>query len=726
MTTSLKTGAGTLARAALVSVSAIALSAGALAQEASETERQEEGEQRQEIVTVYGTTNPIAVFDYPGQVSVLTREDIDLRTPSSVSDLLKDVPGMAFSGGPRRTGEVPSIRGFSGQNVLILLDGARQSFTSAHDGRFFADPALLGAAEVVRGPASALYGSGAVGGVLALESADAADLLEEGQIWGARVRAGYQSVNEETLASFTAFTNTGKFDGLASIGLRQSGDIELGDGSSLPSDDDITTGLVKGSYALSDAVKLEASWQRFDNSAFEPNNGQGTLGTGDGVLDRNVEKEITSDTYRLGLGFDPASDWVDSSLTVYQTVTSVDEFDATVPRNISREIETTGLSARNASRFDLGGIETVFTVGGDWYRDEQTGFDSETADATRSGVPDAESEFVGIFAQVEAVASRPLGLPGELIVIPGIRYDEFKSKSDAATGKNEDSAVSPRLAASYGPVEWLRVFASYAEGFRAPSVNELYLDGTHFEVPHPILFDPGAGSFVFVTNEFVPNADLKPEKTETVEFGAGLDFHDLVSNGDRMQAKVSYYESDVEDLINLSVDFSYSPTCFAPPFFPCSAGTTNSANVASAEIEGVEAELRYDSDRSYIRASYASIEGRDLSTGSDLGTLTPDRITVDMGLKAYEWDAIIGLRIQHASDFSRYESDGAGGRTLAETRDSYAVADLYASWSPDSLPGIRFDAGVDNIFDERYERVFESVYEPARNYKIAASWQFGG
>ena len=717
---SARTGAG---RVLLASVSASVLAGAAIAQTPTgDDEAGDNAEQRQETVTVYGTSNPIPVFEYPGQVSVIDREEIELRAPSSISDLLRDVPGMEFSGGPRRTGEVPSIRGFSGQNVLILLDGARQSFTSAHDGRFFVDPALIGTAEVVRGPASALYGSGAVGGVLALETADAADLLEEGQTWGARARIGYQSVNEEQQSSLSAFANTGQFDGLASIGLRQSGDIELGDGSTLPSDDEIVTVIVKGSYAVTDALNVNASWQRFGNEAFEPNNGQGTLGTGDGVLDRNVDKDITSDTFRLGAGFNPSSDFIDSNVTVYQTNTEVEEFDATVPRTISREIETTGASARNASRFDLGPVATTFTIGGDWYRDEQSGFDSEAGDGVRGGVPNAESEFMGLFAQIEAVAERPLGLPGELIVIPGVRYDEFESSSDMVEGVNKDEAISPRFAASYGPVSWFRVFASYAEGFRAPSVNELYLDGTHFEVPHPILFDPMMGSFVFVTNEFVPNPNLKPEKTETMEYGVGVDFHDVVSSGDRVQAKVSYFESDVEDLINLSVDFAYDGTCFAPPFFPCTAGTTNSANVASAELEGVEGEIRYDSDRSYVRASYSSIEGTDLSTGADLGTLSPDRIAVELGLKAYEWTALVGLRLQHSSDLTRYDSTGA----VAEERDSFAVADLYASWQPDMLPGVRFDAGVDNLFDERFERVFEGVYEPGRNYKIAASWQFGG
>ena len=240
----------------MIATSALALVPIAVSEESSP----EETERREDPVTVYGTSNPLPVFDYPGQVTVVDREALDTLAPSAISDALRDVPGLDFAGGPRRTGELPTIRGLSGQNVLILLDGARQSFTSAHDGRFFVDPELIGTAEVVRGPASSLYGSGAVGGVLAFESVDAGDLLPDDEVWGARARLGYQSVNEEALASLTAYTRQGGFDGLASFGIRQSSDIDLGSGAALPSDDDIQTALLKGSYALSDALTLEGSW----------------------------------------------------------------------------------------------------------------------------------------------------------------------------------------------------------------------------------------------------------------------------------------------------------------------------------------------------------------------------------------------------------------------------------------------------------------------------------
>jgi hemoglobin/transferrin/lactoferrin receptor protein len=703
-------------------VSLASLSFGAVAQEAGDDE-----ELREETITVYGTSNPLPVFEYPGQVTVIDREAIDTLAPSAASDLLRDVPGMDFSGGPRRTGEVPSIRGLSGENILILLDGARQSFISAHDGRFFLDPEIIAAAEVVRGPASALYGSGAVGGVLAFETVDAEDLLRSEETWGARVRGGYQDVNGEVFGTTTVFTRQGGLDALASFGLRQSGDITLGSGAELPSDDDINTGLVKFGYDFSDSFSANASWQRFANTAIEPNNGQGTLGTGDSVLDRDVEKEVETEIWRAGAQFNPASDLLDTQITVYQSTSSVDEFDATEPRTISRQIETTGVSLRNAAVIDLGGVETIFTLGGDWYEDEQVGSDT-TADAgVRAGVPNGSSEFTGVFAQIEAEIERPLGLPGRLIVIPAVRYDAFESRSSIDPETNSDEEVSPRLAASYGPVEWLRVFGSYSEGFRAPSINELYLDGVHFPVPHPILFDPAMGQFVFVNNNFVPNPDLVPETSETLEFGLGVNLRDLLQDGDRLQAKVSYYESEVVDLINLSVDVTFDPTCFAPPaFFPCTAGTTNSANIDSAELEGVEAELAYDADRFYARATFASIDGTDTLTGADVGALTPDRFALDLGMKLPEWNARIGTRVQVAGGFERRDSDGAGGLVIVEERDGYGVLDLYATWSPEFARGLRFDFGVENVFEEDYERVFEGVSEPGRNLKIAATYQFGG
>ncbi|MEO1020674.1 MAG: TonB-dependent receptor, partial [Pseudomonadota bacterium] len=503
--------------------------------------------------------------------------------------------------------------------------------------------------------------------------------------------------------------------------------VELGSGAELPSDDEIQTALLKGSYVLTDALTIEGSLQRFTNTAIEPNNGQGVAGTGDGILDRDVEKDITTDTIRLGVNYNPeANDWVDLGFVAYQTSSDVDEFDVTIPRTTVRDIETTGFSIRNASRFSIGTADTTLTIGGDWYKDEQVGTDDQTTDGTRGGVPNGESEFTGIFAQLESVVDTPAG---QFVVIPGIRFDEFESSSSIAPGEeNSDDAVSPRFAASFAPAnaEWLRLFGSYSEGFRAPSINELYLDGVHFEIPHPVLFNSAMGSFVFAPNNFVPNPDLVPEETQTVEFGAGVDFKQVFVPSDRFQAKISYFETEADELINLSVNVVPAATCFAPPFFqPCDWGTSESSNVDNAELEGWEGELSYDSDRFFANASFSTIEGTDLSDGSDLGSLTPDRVALDLGLKVPEWNSLFGARVQHASDFEQRVADDAGGFTVQDERDGYVVVDVYASWRPDLIEGLRLDLGIDNVFDEDYERVFAGVPQPGQNLKLTASWQFG-
>src|SRR3546814_20395590 len=80
---------------------------------------------------------------------------------------------------------------------------------------------------------------------------------------------------------------------VASVAKRDSGSIELGDGSELDnSDDDIVSGLGKISYTFGEHHRVEGSYLTFRNTAEEPNNGQGIAG------DDIVEKEIQSDTWR--------------------------------------------------------------------------------------------------------------------------------------------------------------------------------------------------------------------------------------------------------------------------------------------------------------------------------------------------------------------------------------------------------------------------------------------
>jgi hemoglobin/transferrin/lactoferrin receptor protein len=661
-------------------------------------------------ISVTATRNEIDPFVYPGMVTVIDREEIQRLQPSTPDDMLKLVPNVEFTGGPRRTGEVPSIRGFSGPDVVVLMDGARQNFGSAHDGRFFLDPSLIRSAEVLRGPASALYGSGGTGGVMEFRTVNADDFLEPGETLGATVSGGVQTVNEERTGTFTAYGKPGYgLDLLGSVTRRVSGEIELGDGNTLDNtDDSILSGLVKGGIDLGDHHRVEASFTHFTNDAEEPNNPQG-LGGSD-----TVDKEISSENFRLAYSFDdPDNDWIDLDAVAYYTAFSADETRlddlgaGPAGELLKRDVDTFGMRLDNRTRFDFGrDASLTLTYGGEAYRDEQ---DGEAGGAERDGVPDAEALFTGVFAQGELNLTEPLGLPGDLLILPGGRFDRYEASSDLASDDTTDSQFSPRIGVSYLPQKWLMFFANYAEAFRAPSFDELYLTGTHFQIP----LGPGAT----VVNRFVPNADLKPQSTQTVEFGAGVDFEDLAFENDAFSLKATHFRVWGEDFIDLSVN---QPEIFVDcnPFIPGACdGTTNSTNVPNARLWGTEVEASYENDRVLFGLGFSTINGENEDTGDKLGVLTPTTFTFDTGVKLPEIDSLIGWRAVVAREFDKVNDP-------SEERDAYDVHDFYFAYQPREglLEGLRVDLGVDNAFDEDYARVYTDATEAGRNFKAQVSY----
>lgn len=685
-----------------------------------------------ETITVYATRNPIEAFDYPGQVTVIEKGVIDDFNPSTIADIFDAVPGSNIGGGPRRSGQTPDVRGLSGEGVLVLFDGARQSFLSGHDGRFFVDPDLIQAVEVVRGPTSALYGSGALGGVIALRTVTAADLLNDGETASVKVGGGFQSVNDEWRITSTGAwrSEDSRFDVVGNFTLRNSGDIDLGSGLTLPADDEVLSSLLKTTFRPSDDLTLSASWIRFGGDSVDPNNPQGNniAGSGNG----EVFRDIDSNTVQGTINYAPSgSNLVDVNLTGYYTRNIVEEDEVETTRLISREVETIGVALDNRSRFSFGSAaDLTLTYGGEYYRDEQVGLDNTTPDGTRGGVPDATGKFYGLFAQAELALNNPLGAPGVLTIIPGVRWDKFENDA-VGEASTDDQATSPKVGVSYKPIDELIIFGNWAEAFRAPSFNEVYADNVHFQIPNlsvPGPFGP-FGPPAFVTNFFVPNPDLVPEESQTWEVGAGLDLASVFFDGDTLTAKGSYYQSDVTNLIDLEVNIPF--TCFLTPdqLFPgappCGSGEafgnfSRNVNVTNAEIDGVELEAFYDSEYFYTRANFATIDGRDVDTGDFVGVLSPTTAFVDAGVKWPAADIRLGGRVLIASDFDEVNDP-------AQARDGYTVGDVYLVWEPrnNNLEGLRIDLGVDNVADTDYEVVAAGVSQPGRNFKAAISWRKG-
>ncbi len=628
-----------------------------------------------DAMTVTATRTEKSAIEAPASVSVVDRESILQAQPQSLDDVLKGVPGVQMSGGPRNTAEQPNIRGFSDERVVVITDGVRKNFQSGHRGRTFLDPTLLKSVDVLRGPSSMLYGSGALGGVLAMETIDASDLLRPGEKVGLRTTIGGQSNNGYKSANVTAFgTPLDGVDLLFSASRHNSGNYEDGDGQDIPySADDIGSALAKGSIEHEGhSVELNLQLFRDDHEIPTAANTNGTV-----IADRVTREESGS----LRYGFDDQEGLLDLTVTAYTNNTFIREIVQGTGRHDVTQLDTIGIDVANTSRATLSDdAKLALTYGLELYQDDQEGVRN---DAPRQQYPNATQITQGYFAQAEFT------LWDDLTVIPGLRYDTYDQE---ATGAEDvgDSKLSKKLAVSYQATDWLMLFGSYAEAFRAPSLTELYVGGTHF-----------------VFNTFVPNPDLKPEFAKNKEVGAALSFDDVFTQRDGLRIKGAVFQNDVEDLIEQSVQGG-------------AFGTTTTDNVPEARIRGAELEIQYEGPMFFSGLSATRMRGDDLTQGDALADIPEDLVTLTAGLRFAETGLSAGWRSMLYFGQKRSSNTGTPhpGKKL--------IHDLFVTYTPNdpALDGLRVDFGIDNVFDKTYRRYPSELNEVGRNAKLTASLQF--
>lgn len=119
-----------------------------------------------DTLTVVGTRTETSVRDNPASVSVVEREQIEKRGADSIAELLRDVPGVSVVDTAVAGMKRVRIRGEQSNRVVILVDGQEMTDHSSFGAPFLIDPANVERIEVVRGPASVLYGAKAIGGVI--------------------------------------------------------------------------------------------------------------------------------------------------------------------------------------------------------------------------------------------------------------------------------------------------------------------------------------------------------------------------------------------------------------------------------------------------------------------------------------------------------------------------------------------------------------------------------
>lgn len=641
-------------------------------------------------IQVMATKTELDVFTVPESVSVVDRETIEIEQPTNFGDLLLDLPNVAVGGGSRGVGQQVVIRGLSDERLVFLVDGARQNFQRAHNARVFIEPELLRQVEVLRGPASALWGSGAIGGVVALQTVDAQDLLRPGQALGAYGKLGYQDGDGQWLTSASVYgVADEQLDYLLNLSYRDAGDVRLGDGSDLDhSGFERWSGLAKGTWSPDDRNRFGISLSGLNEDGEVPSNPQ-TEATDANLVERETDQLNLALTYRYE---DPSNPWLRPSALVYYNETDIDERRISDGRHDETRLETTGFDLRNSTRFGEGGaISQMLSYGIEYYQDEA---DSKRDGEPRDGYPGGSQDVLGIYLQDEILIGERWTL------VPGIRWDDYETEADDSDlDASKDSAWSAKLGINFAVTDWLSLQASYNEAFRAPSITELFVSGVHFTC------GPGCA------NLFVPNPDLEPEKAHNKEIGLRLRKANLFAGGDEGRFQASFFRNDVEDFIDQIVIFSPFPM----PGNPGAGGINTSRNVSDAKLDGFEIEAAYESPRWLVSAAYSQTRGEDDDTGEPLGSVQPDEWLLRAGLRFPSE----GLQVGWRGRLVAAQDEVPEGVTPS---DSYDVHDIWLRWQP--VTSLTLDFGVDNLLDEDYAPYLSSLTAPGRNIKAAITYRF--
>lgn len=639
-----------------------------------------------EPMTVIVTRTARSLAELPASVSVLDSEQIMRRQAQSMDDLLQVLPNVDFTSGPRPIGETLTIRGLSSERILTTIDGARQDSSIGHLGRFFIEPDLLKRVDVLRGPASAIYGSGALGGVVTMTTREASDFLAPGQRFGARLKGGYQSVNNESSTSAALFGRASDWDFLGNFSYRDSDDITLASGQELDSSAaENFSGLARVSYKPG-AHRLRIGGDYFSTEGIFPANPQ-TVSDG---ANENAATKIERRTYTFQYSYDdPAHPWFKPKFNAYRNELRDSRNRLESGRQTTSEFVTTGFNLQNSMDFgdpqDF--LMQTITLGVNYFKDEEEGREDGNP---RPSFPKANSDVWGFYIQDE------ISLGQYLSLIPAVRYDRYTLEiEERAGGSTTDEAISPRIGGMIHLASWLNLWGSYGKAFRAPTLPERFTEGLHFRGVPGRLPD----------NFFIPNPDLKPETVYTWEAGFKSAWEELLTATDRLNLEFTYFDTKADNFIDLKVNTL--------------GGTTQNANLDKARLHGFETGVRYDSEYFFAGASFGRTYGENINTGLPLTNVQPAKGVVNLGGRFSPWGLVFGGRGRFVAKQDRVPPgvlEAAG----------YSVYDLYATWLPSSagVKGLRMDFGIDNLTNKAYRRYLSVIEEAGRNFKVALTYQF--
>jgi hemoglobin/transferrin/lactoferrin receptor protein len=671
-------------------------------------------------ILVVGARLPRPVSDVVGTVDVVTRDQLLDDMTVNVHDFVRYIPGVTVNEPDSRFGATEfSIRGLSGNRVVTLVDGvplAEHFAIGAHAnaGRDYLIPDAISRVELLRGPASTLFGTDALGGVIAVVTRDPDEYLHAAprHLSGS---ATYSGADDSLTVSAALAGRFGDTSGVLHISQLNGNERAANGAARDPQNRTRSSMMAKVHRQLDSGDLLRAGFDWFDEEV------ETDVRTVLGYARFANTTHLLGDDRRqrrsavVGYEFDrPLAGAERGELNAYVQRTHVDQH--TDERRVIGP-QTIDLWRRFDYRYDSIGATADFERHFDWLglphrlgwglsanRTEIDQFRDGLQFNRTTGVVTnrilGESFPVRDFPR--STTSRYAGYVhdeiriGSVAVIPAVRYEAHRLRASADPIFREDnphvdptdlneSALAPKLGLLWDHSDALGLYAQYARGFRAPPFQDVNIG---FDLPQ---FNYRA----------IPNPDLRSEQSDGAELGARFRLP-------AFQASAALFGANYNDLIESRVNLGPDPETGTILF--------QSQNIERARIYGAELSTRLWLDQWLdgleLHAVAVWTRGENRQTGRPLNSVDPMELVTRL---VWQRDDRLRLGLHFTAVAAPDDVDEA--RTPLFVPSGFAVVDLTAAWQVSDR--MRLDIGVFNVFDREYWRWASVRHRPAGDPTLA-------
>lgn len=651
-------------------------------------------------VTVTATGYESEAVETPIATTVIERDELERWGAQNLGDAVRNQPGLAVTRDSAQ-GANPVIRGLGKDSIVLMVDGMR--LNSAQPAGAIASFMSLGLAErveVVKGPASVLYGTGALGGAINVRLPQAR--FELGV--QARTSLSYDGARREPRAAVVGNVSGGDHALMLGASLARPGDYREPAGRVARSGYDSDAFIAQYRYRIDGAQQLRASLQRHqDRDVWYA--GSTRPHPMPAVGSTTIHSPRQSRTlYELGYGREGSGARpLNLDLRVYR-------------QEMKRQIN----GWANGLGQDLAQTSVTFATNGldaraDWLAHPQhllsfglNAWEMKADPSSLAAVPpnlgqlqpnkpfhDGRLSALGIYVQDDMQF-------GQLKLLAGLRHDRVRGSAAAMNNgrvtsgiKRSDSATSGSLGALYEVAPLLRPYVSVARGFRAADLRERYQNG------------PRQDGFFWIGSP-----QIAPEKATQFELGVKGDSGEL-------DYAVALWRNRISNYITGSqLTGADAMVCGAQ-----AAACKQTVNLGRATLSGLGASVNWQAAPGHrLSVGYSHVRGTNRDLGEPLFQMPADFVTLGwQGRIAPQWslDAralLVRKQTRVASAFTRGGEDATPG---------YGVLDVGASWHPGKDHILRL--AVLNVGNKRYhDHLTEGV--PGQEIKALGrsffvSWQ---